>query len=202
MKKNLFVSLLFCGISAVSFSQIKISTDICKVKTPVESRAINFENPSGEPGQGGKTASNLGVGRKGSPAKIIQPHEEVTLCDINGSGTIRHIWFGGDGQLKNLSRHVVIRAYWDGQKYPSIECPLGDFMGYAHAKVTPYQSAVHTISEIGGLNIWLPMPFKRNAKIILTNESEKDFYLFFQIDYTIKDKELGQIKLYISGFIV
>lgn len=31
------------------------------------SRAINAENPTGEKGKGGTAASNLGIGRKGSP---------------------------------------------------------------------------------------------------------------------------------------
>ena len=33
-------------------------------------------------------------------------------------------------------RSLVIRAWWDGQTHPSIECPIGDFMGFAHGKVT------------------------------------------------------------------
>jgi hypothetical protein len=35
--------------------------------TGLLSRSISFENPTGAPGEGGKAASNLGVGRKGSP---------------------------------------------------------------------------------------------------------------------------------------
>ena len=58
---------------------------------PIQSRSISFENPTGEPGEGGKTASKLGVGRKGFPAKSIAAGETVVLCDIQGMGTIRHI---------------------------------------------------------------------------------------------------------------
>ncbi|MGC9343959.1 MAG: glycoside hydrolase family 172 protein, partial [Bacteroidales bacterium] len=117
--------------------------------------------------------------------------------DIKSPGTIRHIWMTGEwtnfGWLESneertkLLRSTVIRAYWDGQEYPSIECPLGDFMGFAHSKVTPYQSALHSIGENGAFNFWLPMPFTEGAKITLTNESEIAFWLFYQIDYTIND---------------
>ncbi|MBC8184797.1 DUF2961 domain-containing protein [candidate division KSB1 bacterium] len=27
-------------------------------------------------------------------------------------------------------RSIVIRAYWDDPKHPSIECPLSDLMGF------------------------------------------------------------------------
>jgi hypothetical protein len=57
----------------------------------LRSRSISFENPTGEPGTGGQASSNLGVGRKGAPARTIKPGETVLLCDIQGPGTIRHI---------------------------------------------------------------------------------------------------------------
>ncbi len=183
------------------------SKELFDLNTPLESRSISFENPSGAPGSGGKTASNLGVGRKGSPSKRIAPQETIILCDIQEPGTIRHIWMTGSWMnfpwIQNktatrtqLLRHIVIRAYWDGQEHPSIECPLGDFMGLAHSKITDYQSAVHSIGENGALNIWLPMPFSKNAKITLTNESDMPFDLFYQIDYTINDvhpKDVGRL---------
>ena len=102
------------------------------------------------------------------------------------------------GEFKNkgreqLLRSTIIRAYWDSQKHPSIECPLGDFMGIAHAKVTSYQSAVHSVGENAAFNIWLPMPFTKDAKITLTNDSDIPFTLFYQIDYTINDKHAVDI---------
>lgn len=197
MKTKLSLVLFLSGIFALATPQIPVSEDLFNLDVKIESRSISFENPTGEPGEGGKAASELGVGRKGAPNKRIQPGEEVVLCDIKNSGTIRHIWMTGewtnfgwlesDEERTKLLRSTVIRAYWDGQKYPSIECPLGDFMGFAHSKVTPYQSALHSIGENGAFNFWLPMPFTEGAKITLTNESDLAFWLFYQIDYTIND---------------
>ena len=104
--------------------------------TPLLSRSICFENPTGAPGEGGKAKSNLGVGRKGAPAITLKAGQEVQLCDIEGPGTIRHIWMTTSNNPMNL-RSLVIRAWWDGQAHPSVECPIGDFMGFAHGKVTP-----------------------------------------------------------------
>lgn len=197
MKTKLILLILFSGIFMIAMPQVPVSEDLFNLDVKLESRSISFENPTGEPGQGGKAASELGVGRKGAPNKRIQPGEEVVLCDIKSPGTIRHIWMTGEwtnfGWLESneertkLLRSTVIRAYWDGQEHPSIECPLGDFMGFAHSKVTPYQSALHSIGENGAFNFWLPMPFTEGAKITLTNESEIAFWLFYQIDYTIND---------------
>ena len=157
------------------------------LKTKVESRSISYENPTGAPGQGGKAASNLGVGRKGSPARTLKPGETSVLCDIAGPGVIRHIWMTTRGEPVNL-RSMVIRAKWDGQEHYSIECPLGDFMGIAHGHVKAYQSAVHSVGERAGMNIWIPMPFAKRAYITMTNEADKPSVLFYQIDYTINDE--------------
>jgi len=157
-----------------------------RLDTDLVSRSISFENPTGAQGEGGKAASKLGVGRKGSPARTIAPDQTVRLCDIEGSGTIRHIWMTTRGEPANL-RSLVIRAYWEGQEHPSIECPVGDFFGFAHGKVMPYASAVHSVGEKAGMNIWLPMPFTRRAHFTLTNEGTKAVPLFYQIDYTLDD---------------
>ena len=59
----------------------------------VKSRAINAENPTGEKGKGGMTASELGPSRKGSPClRDIAPGAVVTLAEIEGPGVINHIW--------------------------------------------------------------------------------------------------------------
>ncbi|MHA7944038.1 glycoside hydrolase family 172 protein [Formosa sp. 3Alg 14/1] len=204
MKRFLFLA---CAIVLYSCTEAKKTEQpnnnfeqlsLYDLNTDIVPRAISFENPTGEPGKSGMSASNLGVGRKGSPNRILKPNEEVVLCDIKDSGTIRHIWMAGDfihmnwikekPQERNKKlRSTIIRAYWDGQEYPSIECPIGDFMGLAQSKLTPYESAVHSIGEKGAMNFWLPMPFLKGAKITLTNESDTNLNVYYQIDYTAND---------------
>jgi len=94
------------------------------------SRSISFENPTGAPGVGGQAASKLGPGRKGAPARSINPGETVSLCDLEGPGTIRHLWITTD-QPPIVQRACVIRVWWEGQERPSIECPIGDLFGFA-----------------------------------------------------------------------
>src|SRR6476646_6628226 len=86
---------------------------------PLESRSISFENPTGGRGAGGQASSPLGVGRKGAPLKKIAAGATETLCDITGSGTIRHIWMTGTfNGNRRLLRAIVVRAYWDDQEHP------------------------------------------------------------------------------------
>jgi len=205
MRSYYFLFVLVLLFSSCQFRQSEEPLALYHVDTYMKSRSISFENPTGEPGAGGQAASNLGVGRKGAPYKVIAPQEAVVLCDIHGSGTIRHIWMTGDfiriprNEALNkadrdlLLRSTVIRAYWDGQEHPSIECPLGDFMGLAHGKITIYESAVHSVAERRAFNFWLPMPFTRSARITLTNESDLEFTLYYQIDYTIDDKHSSDV---------
>ena len=180
---------LWVGNAAVWGQQPDVIHQPYLLDTGLVSRSISFENPTGAPGEGGKAASNLGVGRKGSPMRPIKPGETLQLCDIEGPGTIRHIWLTTESNPENL-RSLVIRAYWEGQEHPSIECPLGDFFGFAHGKVMPYFSAVHSVGPRAGMNIWLPMPFTKRARITLTNETKghRTPPIFYQIDYTLGDK--------------
>jgi hypothetical protein len=200
MKKNTLIIIAAWVLLPCIQAQVS-KADLYNVETNLKSRSITFENPSGAPGEGGKAANrNLGVGRKGAPARSIKPGETVVLCDIQNSGTIRRIWMTGtyirqnflaedsEGDRNLMLRSTIIRAYWDGQEHPSIECPLGDFMGLAHGKVTSYESAVHNVGENAAFTFWLPMPFLSNAKITITNEADKAFTLFYQIDYTVEDK--------------
>jgi hypothetical protein len=60
--------------------------------TGLISRSLSFENPGGAPGEGGKAASPLGVGRKGAAWHDFKPGETVQLCDLDGPGTIRRLW--------------------------------------------------------------------------------------------------------------
>jgi len=167
--------------------------DLYDLNTGLVSRSISFENPTGAPGEGGKAVNKLGVGRKGSANRSIKPGETVQLCDIQGMGTIRHVWMT---TIRHPDASVlegcVLRAWWDGQEHPSVECPIGNFFGMAHGKVTPYQSAVHSVSD-SGMNLWLPMPFARRARITFSNESTKSVYLYYQVDYTLGDRHAEDV---------
>lgn len=181
---TLLLPLVHCASAAPAVDPIH---EPYVLDTGLVSRSISFENPTGAPGAGGKASSKLGQGRKGAPARDIKPGETVQLCDIEGPGTLRHIWITTERDPV-VQRACVIRGYWEGQEHPSIECPIGDLFGFAHGKIVSYQSAVHSCGPTGGRNLWLAMPFAKRARFTFTNEGEKTIPLFYQMNYTLRDK--------------
>ncbi len=182
----MFIASSLSSAAVLADDSHKLLSEPYHLDSPLESRTISFENPTGARGSGGQAASPLGVGRKGSPARLLAPGEEVELANIKGSGTIRHIW-ATTFPVPAFLRGAVIRAYWDGQKHPSIEAPLGDFFGFANGKTDAFQSAVHSVGPKAGMNIWLPMPFTKSARFTITNELPQPMPFFYQMDYTLGD---------------
>lgn len=156
-----------------------------------ESRAVNAENPTGEKGNGGRTASRLGPSRKGSPClKNIAPGQTVTLAAITGKGIIRHIWMTVDSRTSDAERYVlrdlILQMYWDGEKYPSVEVPLGDFFCCGFGQECTVNSYPVVVVPSRGLNCYFPMPFEKDAVIKLVSEHADTIPAFFyQIDYEL-----------------
>lgn len=111
----------------------------------------------------------------------IPARETITLGERQGPGCIRHIWMTTTEDDHNL-RRLILRMYWDGEETPSVICPLGDFFGLGHAKAT-YFCSLPIQAFYLGLNCWFPMPFDSGARVTITNDSDKDSFLYFYIDY-------------------
>ncbi len=152
------------------------------------SRSITAENPTGERGNGGKTSSALGVGRKGRPCiDILEPGQIYDLATISGSGEIRHIWMTvTDRTAKDyfVLSDLVLRMYWDDSDIPSVECPLGDFFCCGFAREARIESLPVVVNPRRGFNMYLPMPFNKKARITIENQHETAVPgFFYQIDY-------------------
>ncbi len=183
---KIFLFGIMFAISQMGGHFKAVAAELYDIGTPLESRSISFENPTGQKGAGAQAKSRLGIGRKGSPNKWMRPGQNITLCDIDGPGVIRHIWLTFHVSIETL-QGIVIQAFWDNQKHPSIETPIGPFFGVMHGQLKAYQSAVHSVNSTGGFNCWIEMPFKKHAKIVLKNESTKWTPIYYNIDYTIRD---------------
>jgi hypothetical protein len=156
------------------------------------SRCINEENPRGEKGGGGKAASNLGPGRKGSPCiQLLQPGETRTLAEIFGPGVIQHIWITVTDRTEKdyyVLRDLVLRMYWEEEETPSVESPLGDFFCCGFARGCQVNSMPITVNPTRGFNCYFPMPFRKKARITIENQHEAPISgFFYQVDYTLYD---------------
>ena len=59
----------------------------------------------------------------------IAPGKNVTVFDAEGPGMIVRMWFAIDSRDPYFLRRIVIRIYWDDETKPSVEVPIGDFLG-------------------------------------------------------------------------
>lgn len=156
---------------------------------PAQSRSISPENPTGERGAGGRAASLLGSGRKGSPCVSIEPGGTITLASITGSGRITRIWMTVTDKTAASAfvlRDLVLRAYWDDVPVPAVEVPLGDFFCNGFGTRSLVNSALVVVAPTGGMNSYFPMPFRRSARLTVTSEHPGPIDgFFFQIDYEL-----------------
>ncbi len=114
----------------------------------------------------------------------ILPGETRTIAQIKGAGAITHIWVTiasmDPAHLKNL----VLRMHWDGEKYPSVEAPIGDFFGQGNNKYYQYSSLPFQIGTLKGLNCFWRMPFRKGARVTVTNDGPvKCDAFYYYVDY-------------------
>ena len=71
---------------------------------------------------------------------VIKGNAKAELCDINSAGIIKHIWMTLASSDPHYLRKILIRMWWDDEKNPSVECPIGDFFGIGHGKTVNFWS--------------------------------------------------------------
>ncbi len=118
----------------------------------------------------------------------VQPGETAVLANLKGPGCISHIWMTLMNDPKDeeaFLRKSILRMYWDDEKEPSVETPVGDFFGMGHAMSRNFVSEPLQMSpENGrGFNCWFPMPFHKTARIEIENQGELPLLTYFYIDY-------------------
>lgn len=152
-----------------------------RIDLSLDSRAVTFENPTGARAAGGQAAN----GRKGAPSRLLGRDERVVLADIEGPGTVRHIWCTIPPAPPEQMRAVTLDVFYDGAYEPSISVPLLDFFAVTCGRPRPFASALATAQEGRGFNAYFPMPFRRGIRFEVHNGSSRRVMLYFQIDYTL-----------------
>ena len=108
--------------------------------------------------------------------------QEVFRAD--GPGIISHVWFTIAAQSDMHLKELVLRAWWDDNPKPSIETPIGDFFGLNLGTYFNYQSEYLACSPGKSLNCYFAMPYRRGARLNVTNEGKRDVGAFYSnIDY-------------------
>jgi len=177
----------------IEFNGLNMSMgNLCRLSN-AQSRSICPENLSGAKGKAGmvkvgegtasEAARDLGQGWKVNPYIHIEPGKTFTMAEIEGPGAIQHIWLTSTGH----NRFNILRIYWDGEKDPSIECPLGDFFASGWGPFAQVSSLAVCVNPGSGFNSYWCMPFRKKCKVTLTNIAEERMTLYYQIDYTLTE---------------
>ena len=156
-----------------------------------QTRSISPENFTGEKGKGGMAkldegvsgnqARELGVGWKVNPYLWIAGGQTVTLAEIEGPGAIQHIWMTPTGNW----RYSILRFYWDDEKEPSVEVPVGDFFGMGWGEYAPLNSLMVTVNPGSAFNSWWVIHIHKKCKITMENLNSDRMNVYYQIDYTL-----------------
>lgn len=186
---TMFVSRLFS--QNVPFDGIQNNLGNLFLLSDAQTRSISPENFTGEKGKGGmaklgegtasEAARDLGQGWKLNPFIKIAKGQTFTLAEIDGSGAINHIWMTPTGNW----RFSILRIYWDDEKEPSVECPVGDFFGMGWGEYAPLQSLAICVNPGSAFNCYWQMPFRKKCKITMQNIDDKEMRLYYQVDYCL-----------------
>jgi len=188
-----FAALSIMAYAQSDFNGLNTNMSNLFMLSNAKTRSISPENFTGEKGKGGMAklgegaasheARELGQGWKVSPYIIIEPGKTFTLAEIDGSGAIQHIWMTPTGNW----RFYVIRFYWDDEKEPSVEVPVGDFFGMGWGEYSNLNSLAICVNPGRAFNCYWQMPFRKKCKITMENIDVKATRLYYQIDYVLTD---------------
>jgi len=160
--------------------------------SPEQTRWASFENPGGTKGGGG--LENQGA--KGDPEQEVKPGESKVLLDVRGGGIIRRIWMTMMDKSPKMLRGFHLEIYWDDARTPAVSVPLGSFFGQCAGKMSRFESELFSSPEGRSFNCYVPMPFRKAARVIVRNETDAvQRCLFYDIDYTLC-KKLPEDALY------
>lgn len=125
----------------------------------------------------------------------IKDGDKATIMDVKGAGIITHIWItiapGADALNRN---DIILRMFWDGNPFPSVESPIGPFFGNGWNESYYFVSAPLAVTPGSGKSYvsYFAMPFSDGARIEIENQSGREISSFyFNIDY-VEVKNLSE----------
>jgi hypothetical protein len=215
MKKLILACLVLYAANGFSqspgFDGLDMNIGNLSRLSDAQTRSISPENFSGEKGKGGMAdpvkskgqrnvanaadqAADLGLGWKVNPFIIINPGETFTIAEMEGPGAVQHIWMTPTGNWQ----FSIIRFYWDDEKTPSIEVPIGAFFGMGWNEYAHLNSLAVTVNPGSAFNCYWKMPFRKKCKITVENiNGAEPMRLYYQVDYTLT--EIGEEEAYLHA---
>jgi hypothetical protein len=155
----------------------------------VQTRWSSFENPHAARAGGGLENG----GAKGHACDRLVAGETKALLDVTGSGTVCRLWITINDRSPEMLRSLRLDMTWDHAERAAVSVPLGDFFGIGLGRRTAFECALFSDPEGRSFNCFIPMPFRKAARITLTNESGKDLgQLFYDVDFLLNVEHMPE----------
>ena len=146
--------------------------ELAKIKSDIKSKRVSSYDKSGG---------------NNDRFEHIKAGEKRLIFDISGAGIINHIWITIAPPPEKLNRNdIVIRMYWDGHNFPSVESPIGPFFGQGWNESYDFSSLPLAVGPVKGRAMvsYFAMPFSNGAKIEIENQSDQEIRAFYYyVDY-------------------
>ena len=179
---SVWTACLTCHAQSVGFDR---NDHLFSKPKGVVTRWSSFENLSADKGEGGRENQ----GAKGHAFDSIKPAETKVLLDVAGSGVVRRMWITLRPRDPKTLRALRLQMYWDGSVKPAVSVPLGDFFNWVHGQPAKFENALFANPEARSFVCFIPMPFRKGARISVTNDSQTTIpHIFYDINVTLGDQ--------------
>lgn len=165
MKTKIYFLLVIILAGSGLYAQQEIEKEIWELRDYTSQRISSYDTS--------------GANDDGNWKDKIEPGETRTIGEVEGPGIIKHIWITIASNEPDHLKKIVFRIYWDDEETPSVETPIGDFFGLGLGRYFLYDSKYLSVGSQRALNASFPMPFKKAAKITVTNEGERAIDAFY-----------------------
>jgi len=176
------LSLLFI-VGSIQLSGAQWSgdlADLSRIKTDVKTRRVSSYDRTGG---NNDRFENIGAG------------EVREIFNVKGAGVINHIWITIAPPPEQLNRNdIILRMYWDGNSFASVESPIGPFFGQGWNESYPFSCLPLAVGPTEGRSLvsYFSMPFSNGARIEIENQNSRKINAFYYfVDY-VELKELPE----------
>ncbi|MEN8229394.1 MAG: DUF2961 domain-containing protein [Bacteroidota bacterium] len=126
----------------------------------------------------------------------------TVLNNINGEGVINRLWctFLPTTEEENnyLGRALVLNIYWDDGDTPAVSVPIADFFCQPLKLQAIDNHFFNSSNEYCVFNSLVPMPFRKNARIEIINDTEQVQRIWYEVD--VEYKKLKSSSLYLHAY--